>query len=197
MAHTHNGLEDLFFALVNQLSNEIDEFTTQLVNKVIDVPTWRDSILSSIFEANKKASAYGRGSKEVKFDDIKNAEYFTQEQSQFLNEFANQIIEGDPEYINDKGEYLQEAILNRVHLYSKSIRITSIKSWLSVQKSDEEFYWVVTARESCVDCPYVAEGSPYTKQTLYLLPGDGTTECKMNCKCYLRNSSGQRCFKAV
>ena len=112
------------------------------------------------------------------------------EQSFYLNRFAADLDAGkytDPE----TGDIDHAGISTRAQMYSGAMRGTANLSWLNYSEDDDEFDWVLGAVEDhCDDCPYLAEGSPYTKDTLPTVPGENQTPCLFHCKCHLRRLDG-------
>lgn len=46
-------------------------------------------------------------------------------------------------------------------------------------------------------CPELARGGPYTAETLPAVPGDGSTKCRVNCRCKIVDSTGREGFSVV
>lgn len=91
------------------------------------------------------------------------------------------------------------AFVQRMQWYASKGSATASHGWIDGSGDDEEFDWELGAVEDhCEDCPYLAENSPYTKETLYTVPRGFETPCKGNCACRLsRRSDGQKAFDPI
>lgn len=115
----------------------------------------------------------------------------------FIQGLAKRITDGV--YNDEDGEFDPTSGLLDAHtkLYASKGSSSATAAFVDNSGDEEEFTWRLgVGEEHCDDCPYVADGSPYTKSTLYLSPRDGSTQCLSNCKCYLvRSSDGLVGFK--
>lgn len=118
--------------------------------------------------------------------------YFAQTELQYLQGFALDLMRLDPRYWDaNKGEWRTDAIRNRMRLYLGKTRGTAGHGFVMGSPQDAQFEWELTAVEQhCTDCPILAEGGPYSKQTLYTTPGAGDTPCLGNCLCRLVRLDG-------
>ncbi len=98
-----------------------------------------------------------------------------------------------PHPIEDEGdEYWNEKAINqRLMLYNERTRGTANWGAVDMLSPTEEIYWRLDPAEThhCLDCPMRAK-NVYVKGTLPGVPGDGSTECKVYCKCQLELSDG-------
>ena len=119
------------------------------------------------------------------------------EQSFYLNRFAADLRAG--KYVDpDSGDIDHDGISARAQMYSGAMRGTANLSWVNYSEDDDEFDWVLGAVEDhCDDCPYFADGSPYTKDTLPTVPGENQTPCLFHCKCHLRRRDGTKSIEPI
>lgn len=87
-----------------------------------------------------------------------------------------------------------EAIL-RAQSYAGRVLGTANEAFVSAS-GESLFTWVLGAPETghCAECPAIAAGSPYTRQTLPTYPRRNETPCLFRCTCYLRREDGVRGF---
>jgi hypothetical protein len=85
----------------------------------------------------------------------------------------------------------------RAQLYPQKYRGTANRAWVEAGPEDAEFAWVMTAVEHCVDCPTLAAMSPWRRDELGWLPGEGGTACLTNCKCVLVRADGATGFEPL
>lgn len=77
-------------------------------------------------------------------------------------------------------------VQNRAKMYGR-------RAWSEYQRGHIAVYplqalldWVLDpAADHCVDCPQIAIGGPYTRETLPTVPGAGDTACLTRCRCRL------------
>lgn len=105
--------------------------------------------------------------------------------AQRLYGWMEQMRAKDRRYYDEDGNLREPQVRNRLNLYTNRLRSTANKGFLVPGDDDALYDWVMLAVEHCSDCPGRQEGSPYTKRTLPGIPGDGSTECKVNCACVL------------
>lgn len=55
----------------------------------------------------------------------------------------------------------------------------------AAQREGREIDWVTTSFDPCPDCRQLALEGPYVPGELENYPGDGSTQCRGNCKCHL------------
>ncbi|HLO97241.1 MAG TPA: hypothetical protein VK171_01490, partial [Fimbriimonas sp.] len=117
-------------------------------------------------------------------------------EQQFIFGLIDDVI-GDT-YRDTDGNFDQKhgSFVQRMQWYATKGSATASQGWIDGSADDEEFDWELGAVEDhCVDCPYLAENSPYTKETLYAVPRGFDTPCKGNCSCRLtRRSDNQAGF---
>jgi hypothetical protein len=99
-------------------------------------------------------------------------------------------------FANELADLTEEQIARRMKTYAGRMRGVANGGWVDGVAEDEEIWWVMSAAEHCDDCPVHEANSPYTKNTIPAVPGDNSTPCLFNCKCYLRTRT-RRAFEPV
>lgn len=110
-------------------------------------------------------------------------------EAEFIHELMLDIMGG--KYNGPHGESSLKA---RCTLYARKTRGVANEAFVETGPDGAEYDWVMLAMEHCVDCPDMAELSPWTRNTLWTYPGMGDTECMTNCKCVLQRDDGQGGF---
>lgn len=117
-------------------------------------------------------------------------------ENEFLDMFVRDLEDG--RYLDASGALRADFVLQRADMYALKTRATANEGFVSASASnvpDEEFTWLMTAREHCGDCPRLAALSPYKADELFTMPGGGDTECLSRCQCVLvRHSDGLHSF---
>jgi len=92
---------------------------------------------------------------------------------------------------DDFADYWDERNINlRLRLYAERLRGTANWGAIDMLSPTDEIYWRDRKDESeCADCPEFAK-NVYVKGTLPAVPGDGHTECGVNCRCHLETADG-------
>lgn len=101
----------------------------------------------------------------------------------YLLSFMDTIQEG--RYTNDDGSLKLASIYSRGSLYIKRLKGTANEAFVVESPEDSDFVWQLGTAEHCSDCIEFASHSPYKSFELTNFPGDGNTECRVNCKCTL------------
>lgn len=112
-------------------------------------------------------------------------------EASFLHGFVADLEAG--RYLDDAGAVQAESVAARARLYGAALLGTAYEVWVEAQPETTLYYWHLGAAESghCGDCPGRELGSPYTRATLPGVPGDGSTACLTNCRCWLSTGSGR------
>lgn len=77
-------------------------------------------------------------------------------------------------------------MVSRASQYVEALRALFFKGQTSQVSPLTQIWWNLwPPAEHCEDCPELAKGSPYTKDTLPTHPAQGDTKCLRNCKCFL------------
>ncbi len=106
-------------------------------------------------------------------------------QNQYLNNFGNYIQQQ-----KDLGRELTGRVSQRAHLYAERGTAMFEAGHLASLPDDVIVDWKMQPAEHCPTCPIYQRGSPYTKETLPGLPGEGfnVTRCGTNCQCIIQVS---------
>ncbi len=116
-------------------------------------------------------------------------------------QFANSVMGGEAPYLSqfisdiETGELSGPAIRQRALLYLS--RVVGTANERFALQSPGLLYWRLGPEPSghCQECPKIAAGSPYTRETLPTVPRANRTTCKFNCKCFLQRADGLTSFK--
>tara|TARA_Y100000114_G_scaffold157143_1_gene187385 strand:- start:2339 stop:3886 length:1548 start_codon:yes stop_codon:yes gene_type:complete len=106
--------------------------------------------------------------------------------SDFASQFAQQYADG---YTDRKGAM---GFAARINMYGQSLKSAFNSGAVFGGRPGEKIYWRLGSCDHCADCPALHAGSPYNRNTLPTVPGNGDTICKTNCCCYLSFVSGPR-----
>lgn len=174
---------------------EILDATDKLLRNEVTVDVWRGEIQDILYDLHTDSASYGKELAIGKIEKFTSADMLTIERNfllhiEYLQKFADDIAE---KYTDEDGGYNKAGILNRIVRYTPNTRSTGNFVWLDYQEDD--IFWIVTAYESCSDCPYLQARSPYKPGELYTVPGGFDTDCGGSCKCYLRNKNGKTSIK--
>lgn len=112
-------------------------------------------------------------------------------QSYYLTGFYNDLRAGK---FGAPGadDFREDAAYYRSRMYLGAMRGTAGMGFVDVSPFSATFTWHLGAKDHCSDCPELAAGSPYTKDTLYTTPGAGDTPCLGYCDCELERDDGAR-----
>ena len=153
----------------NLLQAELEKFDNNQINKKSFLRRSKKILGSAYRQAYKQ----GSGLNSISSDGERWIDSFAKKQHKYLESFASDIeaSEGVMDYDS------------RMSLYANAVRAAYWGG--SANESDVQMDWVTTAEESCEDCLENEAGSPYDPDKLPGVPGDGSTRCRTNCKCYL------------
>lgn len=105
-------------------------------------------------------------------------------EGEFLLGFLRQIEDG--KYTDEDGNIDAARVARRSGWYTGRYRGTANEAMREHAPEEAECWWRLGAvEEHCADCPVLTVLSPFTKDTLFQVPGDNETPCKFNCKCHL------------
>lgn len=105
-------------------------------------------------------------------------------EAEFLLNFAQQIEDG--KYTDEDGNYDADKIARRSARYTGRMRGTANEAMREHAPQEAECWWILGAVEKhCSDCPQLYALSPFTKDTLFTVPGSNDQPCMFNCKCHL------------
>ena len=88
----------------------------------------------------------------------------------------------------------QRAISRRAQMYNSRLRGTASIAFETNSPDGTSFVWKLGPAEHCEDCLDLAVRSPWMKGELPVFPGDGGTDCLVNCKCWLVRNDGLTSF---
>lgn len=165
----------------------------------VDPREWADQMAAVLLDGHRDGWVLGRylagDMTEPGVMDNLMARAALDEESVFLIRFQQAIEAG--KYTNEDGTLDLDRITQRARTYRYKFRGTANVSFTEASQASDEFTWIMEAVEHCPDCPDLEAGSPYTKDTIYVWPGDGSTACLYNCKCHLRRADGVTGFKPL
>ena len=104
------------------------------------------------------------------------------EQEVFLAGFIADLEAG--RYTDDLGADTA-AVAHRAAMYADALLGTANQAWAEMHEAETQIQWLLGSGDNCADCPDIAAGSPYTRDTLPTYPGAGDTACRGNCMCTL------------
>lgn len=149
--------------------------TNQLYNGDITLEQWQLSVASELKDAHVALSLFAiGGSDNIGNEEIERIEETLESENQYLNEFAIAIA---------LGTVSVAMALGRINQYGIASQQSYWKEFSN--KTRGLIDWQLNPAEHCPDCTSLADGSPYTSDTLPTVPGGGDTRCRGNCKCTL------------
>lgn len=168
----------------------MEQAGASLLAGAIDTATFVNQSMSALESAHIQAAWLGRlragGTGTINAQDraIGLAEADTQRQ--YLFKFATDMV---------TGKQSEAQIANRANMYGQRLVGTANEAWKLAQPIDELIDWVdVEDSAECNECEEKAENGPYTPETVPGAPGDCSTPCRHECRCFLRNSKGETSF---
>jgi len=190
-----------FVAIVMAHRSRLRRITEQLSAGEITVDEWKllfaEILQSGHFESWLAGKQRGGDMSEPTITDAMMARAAKDAELVWLNNFATQIAARDPRYFGDDGKMLLDPVASRAETYTQKFRGTANVAFVETSSALDELDWVMTTLEHCDDCPRLAALSPYTKDTLFVYPGGGETQCVFNCGCELVRSDGAKSFGLV
>lgn len=188
-----------FLSLIAAKDRALRALTRRLGSKAITPSEWRDAMESEIEGLHTEADLIGQRMGGLDVASTLRAEQIGRImrdiESQYLNDFLAKIE--DEGYLDDDGELNEDAIYHRQRLYLGKARGTGNQAFVDVSPGSAKFDWDLGLEDNCPDCPVLAGGGPYTKETLYTTPGAGDTVCLGNCGCVIRRSDGVVGIEAI
>lgn len=85
----------------------------------------------------------------------------------------------------DEQVWRRDQVARRAGLYLSKAEGSANAGVLAQARPSTQVDWVLGRADHCVDCPVLAAGSPYYRETIPHLPREGLTACLGNCKCSL------------
>lgn len=158
-------------------------------------------LLPVIADYHAQAAVMGRQAADVPGDLDKDDKAFgklaAKSDAPYLRNLGKQVKAG---FGKDDGDELDDdAIRSRMRLYAERLHATAHEAFVLGSPTDSAFIWHLgdVLTHHCGDCPVIAEGSPYTQETLPTYPGAGDTECLTLCKCWLERQDGVAPFRGA
>lgn len=155
----------------------LESLTRSLYGGNLSLGQWQIAVASELKDAHLAQAMFAVGGRA----NMTSVEYgrvgqTLREQYRFLDKFARAIADGT----------ISEAqALARIDMYGESCKQSYWNEY--IEKSDGLLDWILGAvdENNCDDCPRIAAGSPYTKESIPASPADGSTQCKTRCRCYI------------
>jgi hypothetical protein len=200
-ANSGNSHQAWFEDMLDMNWKKAKKTTGKLVADRIGVQQWADDFFDAILQANANAHWIGRdlvsGTK-TKFgkQDILKARGIADVDAEYLQGFIDDIESG--RYTDDEGNLIESQILNRQKLYMGKVRGIAGQASVDNLELTTKIYWTLGGNEvHCVDCPVLANISPFFKDDLFTTPGACDTPCLGNCKCHLRIEMGDTMIETI
>jgi len=188
-----------FRAFIRARLRAMAEITGKLGDGKLTPREWADLIDKELLKGHGGSWTLGRqlggDLRPENFFDTQFGMVYKDRQAEFLLNFMEQLDAGDVRYYLDDGSLNEIAVNARLRLYGGAMRGTANIAFVEAGTVLDEYEWRLgSAEEHCGACPELAAMSPWTKDTLYAYPGDGTTPCLGNCTCHLVRSDGVSTF---
>jgi len=169
-----------------------DEDTKSLASGQINSQTWAARIQDSLSGAHATAAALGRSAALGHPQAVSDADKIIGHavaagDAVFLRQFREDIDTG--RYIGDEGALNERAVDARLVLYGNKLRATANRAFAEASEPGGLYEWLLDdmahhcSGDGGMNCPSIAEGSPYTLDSLPTWPGAGETPCGTNCRC--------------
>lgn len=165
----------------NATFSALDGLTRELYAGRINLAQWELAVASQLKDAHLAQAIFAVGGRA----NMGNAEYgrvggTLRDEYRYLSRFANAIA---------SGQISERQALTRIRQYGKATQQSYWREYRLASKG--EIYWNLTPADHCeahagaYGCVDLANGSPYTAETLPTVPGAGATTCRGNCTCFL------------
>jgi hypothetical protein len=170
-------------SLMQDFHSDVEKVTRNMMSGKITTEEWKIQMLDSIESNYRKLYRNGKGSAltEVEEKLIINQ---VNTQISYLKDFGLSV-----DIQKTIGKELKDNITWRAGLYAERGSALFEAGYLASLPDDVIVDWKLHVAEHCTSCKILARNSPYLKNTLPCLPGDGSTICRTNCKCSLEISS--------
>lgn len=175
---------------------QIEAHAAQLAAGAWSATTFGDRMLETLTNAHARAAYLGRfragDTTPPDQDDRRFADLVMREEDEFLGNFEEDLQGG--RYLDEHGYLKADRVQARALMYLGRVAGTANETWALTSSGD--IWWRLGQPETnhCTDCPALAQGSPYTAQSLPTSPRANQTACLINCLCFLETSDGQRSF---
>lgn len=155
----------------------LESLTRELYAGDRSLSQWQVAVASELKDAHLAQSMFAVGGRSnMGFAEFGRVGQTLREQYGFLDKFAQEIA---------AGTVSEAQALARIAHYGDSCKQSYWNEY--IKKSGGLLDWILGAvdEQNCDDCPRIAAGSPYTKETIPSSPADGATQCKGRCRCYV------------
>lgn len=191
--------DNAWFTFMAWHRSETNTILGQLFDGKITSFEFADKLHELLIRSHESAQLLGRQRAGVLHGldetDRQVALFHLQEQGSFLAGFSADLVDKKDRYWDsDKQEWKKGAVARRAQMYGSRLRGTASIAFETNSPGDSWFYWRLGAAEHCEDCIDLAARSPWKKGELPVFPGDGGTECLVNCKCHLERDDGVKSF---
>ena len=159
--------------------NQITKQVRRLQNQRVDAADFEQTVRRSMTRHMIKSYVNGASSINNRFRfgpaDTAFIAQRVESQLSFMRGFMRSVV-------GDTGTMPLE---RRAGMYANFMDSVFIEGAVSQAPNGIIIYWRLNPAEHCVTCLDLAEGSPYTKETLPTVPRRGDTRCITACKCTL------------
>ena len=164
-----------FAGIINSVNTRLSEALDKFDAGHISKKTFLKRSKAILGSGYKKAYLHGAGLAKLDADGNDFVDQFSDKQFSYLDSFADDIEAG-----SGKMDYY-----DRLGMYAKAVQSAYWAGAAADAPEGTMINWVTTANESCEDCLDFESNGPYLPGEVPAVPGDGTTRCRSNCKCYL------------
>lgn len=194
---------DPFTVLMAECDDEMFALAEQYA-RTHNGANWEKDFLDLLLHYHEQAHLVGQGGANLRalargraVQAVQSGAGSTTPEADYVAGFLRALTGRDPRYWKD-GAVEMEAVLRRMRMYQGRMRGTAGWGFVDPLPPTTDVWWVLGAVENhCLDCPYNASVSPWTKDTLYTTPGGGDTLCLFECDCHLATSDGTASPKPV
>lgn len=192
--------------LLDSVQGEIHAHVLGFANNLTTPGQFGAAMITTLSYAHAQAYVYGyglTGSTVLTINQANQAVRGTmQAQVQFLQGFIEDLEERDPRYVaepekpsrpvalldrpEEETEWDMAPILTRARMYAERLRGTAGQAAVDALPETAIIEWRLGPNEDhCEDCPKWSAEGPYDKYSLPAIPGDGLSQCRVNCLCSL------------
>jgi len=187
---------------MRDVAGKLRNINDELTQGRISVDEWADRFDAELLEGHYQALRLGferAGSFDYDEEKLRGvARGIKDTESEFLSGYmdadgetwhpgwiANLRDVEDGRYHNDDGTFKDGSLDSRADLYVGRMRGSANEAFVEASDPEAEITWELGPTEHCPDCLDMADGNPYTADTLFAYPGDGSQICLGNCACQL------------
>ena len=174
---SNEAVQDEMFQHSDATHSSLESLTRSLYSGDISLAQWQVAVASELKDAHLAQAMYAVGGRaNMGFAEFGRVGQTLREQYAYLDKFAQDIAAGNVS---------ESMALSRIAHYGDSCKQSYWNEY--IEKSSGLLDWNLgaTDEQNCGDCPRIAGGSPYTKETIPSSPADGATQCKGRCRCYV------------